>query len=313
MPDMYFDKAEMGDLDACTRVIYDSFKENADRYKVYIDTVRDPSHTRGILDSSIKDSHSIVLLAKMRAQSSPCKHSDEAFGVAVILCHNAPVFGLGPLGISPNVQSRGIGSQLMTEVLNVCHAHCEEGSKPSVRLVVDSFNVDAMALYIKSGFQCHTQLLAIQLRPSVFPVGLSAQVSKGELLVETMKEEHVAACCDLSKLAKIDRSKELPLKALCLDSKVVVDSTGVVGYSTGLNFGGHSVAKSLFVMQCLVAAQEEDCVFICPADEGELIQWILDTCRGRLVKTMCLMCWGGYETPSTSATCGGIYLPTCDY
>ena len=69
--------------------------------------------------------------------------------------------------------------------------------------------------------------------------------------------------------------------------------------------------KGLEAAKCLVASQEEDCVFIVSAQAHVLLQWLLGECQVRLMKTMSLMCSGWYTAPDPKAD--GFYLPTSDY
>ena len=127
-----------------------------------------------------------------------------------------------------------------------------------------------------------------------------------------MEQADVDSCCSLSlQVAKIDRSAELRAKWESRGAKVVIDANAqVVAYTLGLDFIGHSVAASVEAMQYLIANQDEDTVFLVPTEQTVLLQWLLTKCKSRLVKSLCLMCYGDYEAPNIV---GGVYLPTSDY
>ena len=124
-----------------------------------------------------------------------------------------------------------------------------------------------------------------------------------------MLEQDLEACCALClQIAKIDRVNELPHKLP--HGLVAVDcKQQIVGYSVGLNFGAHTVASSALAVKSLVCAQESESPFLVPASQAGLAQWLMNERGGRLIKTLCLMCCGDYESPDST----GVYFPTADF
>jgi len=76
-----------------------------------------------------------------------------------------PIATIGPIAVEPGRQGRGLGRALL--------ARCIEAAGPrasQIRLVQESVNVRALALYLRAGFRVVAPILELELRPGVSPV-----------------------------------------------------------------------------------------------------------------------------------------------
>src|SRR5207253_2111586 len=71
-----------------------------------------------------------------------------------------PVATIGPIAVDPRAQGRGIGRRLLERAI-------ELGGRgvPQVRLVHESFNSQALGLYLHAGFRVVAPLLDLELPP----------------------------------------------------------------------------------------------------------------------------------------------------
>src|SRR5437899_11658622 len=136
------------DAEACGRIIYDAFKDIADRHGF-------PPH------------YPNVEVAIQRATS--CISHPSIFGVVAesddqiigsnFLDERDPIRGLGPVTVDPRVQIRGIGRRLMEAVLE------RDRGAVGVRLVQDAFNMMSISLYASLGFGLKEPILLMRGKP----------------------------------------------------------------------------------------------------------------------------------------------------
>ena len=213
------------------------------------------------------------------------------------LDERSQICGVGPITVAPAAQSRGAGTLLMQAVLERAAGR----GAPGVRLLQDSFNNRSFSLYTKLGFQMRTTTSVMQGAP-VAPEPDSPPVRKA-----TVK--------DLSECNQVciaihghDRGGELS-QAIEQGSAMVVERRGLIrGYTTGINFFGHSVAETNDDLKALIAAAPGyfGPGFHVPNSNGELLRWCY-TKGLYMVKAMTLMSVGLYNEPS------GPYLPSVLY
>merc|ERR1712070_631155 len=102
----------------------------------------------------------------------------------------------------------------MDEVLRVCRKRgCFDGvtlgAGLSIRLVVDAFNVEACALYMKAGFDMRDQVVVVELDSSRTVAEQQPQRPR-QIVVREMQASDYDSCKALSLSASgIDRTQEL--------------------------------------------------------------------------------------------------------
>lgn len=74
------------------------------------------------------------------------------------------VCGVGPITVDPNIQSRGVGRQLMQWVIDEAHRRC--GTAPHVRLFQEALNTTSLSLYSSLGFQWRDAAALMQPVPA---------------------------------------------------------------------------------------------------------------------------------------------------
>jgi hypothetical protein len=203
------------------------------------------------------------------------------------------VVGIGPITVDPAVQNAGTGKRLMQAVLD----RAVERSAPGIRLVQSTFHTRSLSLYAKLGFQVRELLSVMQ--------GAPMKISIEGCSVRPAVHSDAAACDQLCAAHGHTRSAEVG-EAIREGTAVVVERDGhVAGYTTGLNYFGHSVAKSNRELQALIGAAErfDGPGFLVPARNATLFRWCLENGL-RVVQPCTLMTIGLYNEPA------GAWIPS---
>ncbi|MBX3706774.1 MAG: GNAT family N-acetyltransferase [Pseudomonadales bacterium] len=210
------------------------------------------------------------------------------------LHEHGPVAGIGPITIDPLVQDRGVGQQLMADVL----ARVMATGRPGVRLVQAAYHARSLALYARLGFAIREPLAVLQGPP------ISARIPGLEVGAATVFD--VDACDALCRAVHgHDRHGEVQGAVARGTARIVRRGGRITGYTTSIAFFGHTVGESNDDLKALIAASAsfDGPGFIVPMRNGELFRWSLD--HGlRVVQTMTLMSRGLYNTPV------GAFLPS---
>jgi GNAT superfamily N-acetyltransferase len=276
------------DSEACGRIIYEAFKEIADRHGF-------PPH------------FSTVELAIQRAHH--CINHPSIYGVVAesegqiigsnFLDERDPIRGLGPVTVARRVQVRGIGRRLMEAVLQ------RGRDAVGVRLVQDSFNMLSLSLYASLAFEVKEPLLLMRGEPKNFPYrGVEVRPLENEDLNEC------AALC--KKVHGFDRRHELQDALKALSPLVAVREGRISAYALALHRWplNHAVADSEEDLEALLlgaaAMDSEPLSFLLPARHARLFRWCLS--QGfRAIMPMTLMAMGKYQDPN------GCYFPSVLY
>ncbi len=205
--------------------------------------------------------------------------------------------GIGPITIDPNVQNSTIGRQLMDNVIE----HAEAKGFSSIRLVQAAFHNRSLALYTKLGFNTVEPLSVMQGRA----IGKTIDGLKVRAMEERDIENADSVCRDVYG---VSRRNEIA-GAVQQGSGTVAEKNGeVTGYSTGVAFFGHTVARTNDDLKALIAAAPEfgGPGFLLPTRNGEVMRWCLENGL-RVVQPMTLMCRGDYSEPR------GAFIPSILY
>ena len=197
------------------------------------------------------------------------------------------IAGIGPITVDPATQNRGVGRQLMENVLE----RAAQRKLPGVRLVQSTYHNRSLSLYTKLGFEVREPLAVIQ--------GTPLKMNVDGFLVRPATEADVAACDQLCrKVHGHHRNQEL-LGAISQNIAAVVQRNGhISGYSTGVGFFGHTVAETNEDLKALIAAAPDFAGpgFLLPTRNTEVFRWCLG--HGlRVTQPLSLMSIGFYNQP----------------
>ena len=213
------------------------------------------------------------------------------------LDERSQIAGIGPISVDPNAQARGIGRQLMEDVLSRSRAQGFGG----VRLVQAGYNNQTLCLYTKLGFRTRELLSLVKGSPPRAKLtGYNVRsANKGDIVACTR------LCCTVHGH---DRACEIE-DAIRGKTATVVERLGrVTGYATSIGFFAHAVSETNDDMIALICAAEAITGpgILVPTRNHTLFTWCLKN-NMQLRQQMTLMSIGLYCEPS------GVYLPSVLY
>jgi predicted N-acetyltransferase YhbS len=279
--------ATPSDAEACGRIIFQAFHTIAREHGFLPDFPSEEAAT-GLAGALIGNPAVFGVVAELDGRVVGSNFLSEADTIR----------GVGPITVDPGAQGRGVGRELMQQVL----ARGRDAS--GIRLLQDTFNMGSYGLYASLGFDVREPVLVLSGRPAAKP-GAGWRV-------RAMTAADLDACDRLCQAVHgLSRRHELEA-ALGQLAPLVGERDGqIVAYMTAPNFwiANHGVAASDDDLQALIAGAGEaaDSVsFLLPTRQSRLFRWCL--AQGlRAVKPMTLMTLGAYREPS------GAYLPSVFY
>ncbi len=206
--------------------------------------------------------------------------------------------GVGPITIDPKFQDKGVGRQLMSNVME----RARSKNYPAIRLLQAAYHNRSLALYTRLGFDVREPISTLQGKPisAVIP-GRSVRVAN---------ESDLESCNAICRaIHGHDRNGELRDSIRQGVAKVVLHGDKITGYTSGLTYFNHSVGFTNDDLKALIASAT-DCYggpgILIPTRNAELFRWCLD--KGlRLVHQLTLMTVGMYNEPA------GSYMPSILY
>jgi predicted N-acetyltransferase YhbS len=278
--------ASKADSQMCGRVMYDAFQDLAKRHNFPPDFPSAEAAT-DLVSMLIGAPGFYGVVAEEAGKVVGSNFMDE----------RSPIFGIGPISVSPGVQNRAIGRRLMDAALDRAAAQKAVG----VRLVQAGYHNRSLCLYTKLGFVTREPLSLLQGLP------LNAKFTGYD--VRGAEERDVEACNKLcSEVHGFDRDRELRGAIQAHSASVVEHLDNITGYATSIGFLAHAVAKTNQDLKALIGAATEfpGPGFLLPTRNHEMFGWCLN--RGlKLVFQMTLMSTGLYNEPA------GAYLPSILY
>lgn len=208
------------------------------------------------------------------------------------------VAGVGPITIDPNFQDKGVGRQLMSNVLE----RARSKNYPAIRLLQAAYHNRSLALYTRLGFDVREPISTLQGKP------ISEDISGRSVRVAT--ESDLETCNAICRaIHGHDRNGELRDSIKQGIAKVVLHGDKITGYTSGLTYFNHSVGFTNDDLKALIASAT-DCYggpgILIPTRNAELFRWCLDNGL-RLVHQLTLMTVGMYNEPA------GSYMPSILY
>lgn len=212
------------------------------------------------------------------------------------------VAGVGPITIDPKSQNKGVGRQLMINVME----RARSKNYPAIRLLQASYHNRSLALYTSLGFDVREPISTLQGKP------IQAVIPGRTVRVATRSDlEPCNAVC--RAIHGHDRNGELKDSINQGIVKVVLHGEKITGYTSGLTYFNHSVGFSNDDLKALIASETITTAdsyggpgILIPTRNAELFRWCLDNDL-RLVHQLNLMTIGMYNEPA------GYYMPSILY
>ncbi|MGH9688931.1 MAG: GNAT family N-acetyltransferase [Candidatus Acidiferrales bacterium] len=280
-------RARPEDAATCGKICWEAFNTVADQHRAPREMPPDPQMAIGLLSRifSHPKFYCVVAEQKGRAIGSNC------------LDERGPISGVGPITVDPAVQNAGVGRQLMEAVV----ARSNEQKFAGCRLLQAGYHMRSLSLYTKLGFIERETVVRMQGPPikKIMPEYSFRQATAAD----------AAACNALCfRVHGHMRAGELA-DAIAQGNVTVAEHDGrLVGYTTGLDYFGHTVAESNRDLIAILAQAPslEGRGIMVPVRNHEVFSWCLNHgLRSQHLNT--LMTIGVYNEPQ------GAWLPSILY
>ena len=215
---------------------------------------------------------------------------------------SALVAGVGPITIDPKSQDKGVGRQLMVNVVE----RARSKNYPAIRLLQASYHNRSLALYTSLGFDVREPISTLQGKP------IQAVISGRTVRVAA--ESDLESCNAVCRAVHgHDRNGELIDSIKQGIAKVVIHDDKITGYTSGLTYFNHTVGFTNDDVKALIASETTTTTdsyggpgILIPTRNAELFRWCLEN-KLRLVHQLNLMTIGMYNEPA------GSYMPSILY
>jgi predicted N-acetyltransferase YhbS len=278
--------AKPEDAPECGRICYEAFKQINVRHGFPPD-FPNPEVATGVLARMFSHPGFYAVVAELEGKIVGSNALDE----------RAPIAGVGPITVDPEIQNRNVGRRLMKAVLD----RAAERNFPGVRLLQAAFHNRSLSLYAKLGFDMREFMSVMQGSPV-------NRVADG-YHIRAAANSDTEACDRLCmSIHGHDRDGEL-VDAIREGSAVVAERSGrITAYATAIGFFGHAVAETNSDLQALIANAPAFLGpgIIVPTRNAGLFRWCLENGL-KVVEPMTLMTRGLYNEPK------GAYLPSVLY
>lgn len=274
------------DAEPCGRICYEAFKIISEKHNFPPDFPV-PEAAVGLL---------AMLLSRNDVYSVVAEIDGKVVG-SNFMWEQKLMAGIGPITVDPKVQNSTVGRRLMQAALS----RGEERGFAGIRLVQAAFHNRSLSLYTKLGFDTREPLSLMN--------GPVLNLKMAGRVVRTANGNDREACNALCfGVHGHDREVEV-VDAINEGRARVVEQDGrIVGYTTGINFLGHTVAESNEDLKALIGAvtEFEGPGFLLPTRNSEVFRWCLENGL-RVIQPMTLMTKGLYNEPR------GAFLPSILY
>lgn len=281
--------ATTDDIQETGKIIYEAFRSIAEKHKFPLDF---PSIESGLGMAE-------MVIGNPNIYGVIAEENGEIVG-SNFLWEQDEIVGVGPITITPRLQTNGVGKKLMQDVI-------ERGKNaPGIRLVQAAYNSTSMSLYTSLGFDVVEPLVLIEGNLEDFELEDGVKVRP----IEEKDFEWTAELC--RKIHGFDRKNEVKQTAQIFQSFVAVREGRIVGYTTAPNMWqlNHAVAETTADMESLLSGaarlSQKPLSFLLPTRQAELFRWCLSK-RMRVVQPLTLMAMGSYQKPK------GSFLPSVLY
>ncbi len=274
---------EPGDVPAAGRICHDAFRAIAAQHNFPPDFA-DPEVATGLLSHLNGHPGYYGVVAEIDGAVVGSNFVDE----------RAAIVGLGPITVAPDVQNRGVGTALMTHMIE----RAARSRAAGLRLMQSGYHARSLCLYTKLGFVVREPLVNLQGPP------LGTRIPGCAVRPATRDD---AEACELVCHAVHGHERGQDLReAIDEGTASVVERAGrITGYTTQIAYFGHAVALTIEDLKALIAAAPSfgGPGFLLPSRNSELFGWCIDNGL-RMIQPMNLMTIGLYNEPR------GAYLPS---
>ncbi|MCI0427132.1 MAG: GNAT family N-acetyltransferase [Nitrospiraceae bacterium] len=260
--------AHRGDIPACSRVMYDAFRDISERHNFPPDF---PSAevAGGLLTTILEAPGFDAFVAE-----------DEGRIVgSIFVSRRSRVGGISVLTIDPMAQNHGVGRRLLQHGMEFL---VERGHRRQ-QIVQAGYHNRSLCLYAKLGFNASELLSNMTGKP--------IRATIPERKVRRASDDDAGACNALCrKVHGFDRMDEVA-HAIAQGTAAVVERGGrITGYTTGVGFVGHGVGETNEDLKALIASADEFAGpgILIPTCNGELFRWCIENGL-RVVQQMTLM------------------------
>jgi predicted N-acetyltransferase YhbS len=269
-------RATREDIPVCAEICYRAFGTLADQHN-FPHEFPSLEITAAMLTGMISNPGFYGIVAEVNGRIAGSNFQDE----------RAPIAGIGPISVDPEVQNSGAGRAMMQHMLDRVAQH----RMPGVRLVQVAYHSRSFSLYSKLGFETREHLSVM--------IGSPIKETIPGYNVRPATDADVTACDRLHFAAHgHERGRELR-DAIKAGAANVVEHLGrVTGYATAIGYGGYAVGESNDELKALISAATEfaGCGPLIPSRNGELLRWCYS--KGlRLMQLNTLMSVGLYNEP----------------
>ena len=279
-------RAQPQDAEVCGRICFEAFRDISTRHNFPPDFPA-PEFSIGLLSMMFGHPEFFTVVAELDGKIVGSNCLDE----------RAPIAGLGPITIDPNVQNKRIGRVLMQAALD----RAAERKFAGVRLVQSAYHNRSLSLYTKLGFDVREPLSCLQ--------GPPMQKTLPEYAVRSAQSSDLEACNALCRRVHgHDRGGELR-DAVQQGTAVVVERHGrITAYASAMAFFGHAVAESNSDLEAIIAAAKEfqGPGILVPTRNAGLFRWCLENGL-RVVQPLNLMTLGLYNEPAGAWLASVLY------
>jgi len=277
------------DVEACGRIIFESFKEVSEQHNFPCDfpSVRTTTQLASLF---IRDSLVFSIVAEIDGSIIGCNFLHE----------NHPIRSIGPISVVHDFQSRGIGRRLMEKVLDRA-----KGSF-GIRLIQETLNIVSISLYTSLGFEIKDSLYLIKGRPKTSVINNGMDVQPLEL-------EDIKLCTKIClEVCGFERTQDVENAVKSSSPFVAIRRNRLIAYSSSMTIWmtNHCVAKTEEDMKTLIVGigklTSKPLSFLLPVRHANLFRWCMKE-GFRICKPFTLMSMGEYYDTN------GIYFPCASF
>ena len=288
-----FRPGRIEDVNEVGKIIFDAFTSLANKHHFPSDF---PTPNAGIDAAS-------YFLSNPGFYSVVAENNGKIVGSNFLDERSNMVAGVGPITVDPNFQNKGVGRQLMKNVME----RAVNKNLPAIRLLQTSYHNRSLSLYTSLGFEIREPISNMQgkLIQKVIP-GRSVRMAN---------ESDSKSCNTICKqIHGHDRNGELKESIKQGTAKVVLCEDRITGYTTGLAYFNHSVGFTNDDIMALIGSSSISTTndsyggpgILIPSRNTQLLRWCLDNGL-KLVQQLTLMTIGLYNEPA------GSYMPSVLY
>lgn len=279
-------RARPEDAEVCGRICLESFNAIADEHHAPRELPPDPQLVIGLLTGMFSHPKHYCVVAEQNGRIVGSNCLDE----------RGPISGVGPITIDPNARNAGMGRRLMEAVID----RSNEQGLPGCRLLQAGYHMRSLSLYTKLGFVERETVVRMQ--------GPAIQKTLPGYTFRQATAADAPACNALCfRVHGHNRAGEVAGEIAKGSVTIAEDRGKMVGYTTGLNYFGHTVAENnRDLIAILAQAPTLEGSFLLPVRNHEVFSWCLN--HGlRSLQLNTLMTIGLYNEPQ------GAWLPSITY